>query len=398
VFPWLRILRAAGRWLILIAAVVMAWPSRSESSTSVWLPSLSPFIGLGSLVSLRAVGLLTLLAIVYPRWFCRHGCPVGFLQEMVERLRPKAVGRRSRWPVVLGPWLVLLTFGGALLGYPLFLWLDPLAIFNGFLNAWRQPLAVATLVTGLGLPLLLLLDLAVPRFWCQRVCPLGATQDLLTGSRRLLQMKSRCLNRDPVAGIVEAHPGRRWFLATCAGVAGAFAVKTVQGKALPPLRPPGSLEERRFTGVCVRCGNCAQACPANIIQPDSSASGMVGLLTPQLRFDQDYCREDCHRCNEVCPSGAIARLSLSDKRRFVIGRAGVDLDRCLLAQGRECTVCIQACPYEAMAMHHSDDGFSNEPSVMLDRCNGCGACEAVCPVEPIRAVRVYPPTTVAQAK
>jgi ferredoxin len=115
---------------------------------------------------------------------------------------------------------------------------------------------------------------------------------------------------------------------------------------------------------------------------------VAGFLTPRLRFNEDYCREDCHRCNEVCPSGAIARLTLEDKRRRLIGRAVVDLNLCLLAQGRECTACLRECPYQAIAMHSADGGFSNEPRVVLDRCNGCGACEAVCPTQPVRAIHI----------
>ena len=311
---WRRALRPAGRWLVLVTAVALAWPLRRDSSTSVVLPALSPFIAVASAASVRAVGPLALLALpvlllalVYPRWFCRHGCPVGLLQEGVGRLRPKAPRHWLTWPAI-GQWLVLLTLGGAVLGYPLFLWLDPLAIGNAFLNAWRQPIALATLLTGLGLPVLLLLDLAAPRLWCQRVCPLGATQDLLTQPRRLFRTKSRCLEPDRVAGAAEANRGRRWFLAALAGAAGAVAVKAARGQTPPTLRPPGATDEPRFTGACMRCGNCAQVCPSRIIQPDFATSGVAGFLTPHLCFDEDYCREDCHRCNEVCPSGAIARL------------------------------------------------------------------------------------------
>jgi len=386
-------LRQAVRWLVLIAAVVLAWPWRTESSTSVLLPALSPFVAAAGAVSARAMGVLGLLAmpvlllvLVFPRWFCRHGCPVGFLQEGVERMRPKALARWARWPAI-GQWLVWLTLGGALLGYPLFLWLDPLAIFNGFLNGWRQPIAMATLLTGLGLPLLLLLDVALPRLWCQRICPLGAAQDLLAGPRRRLRTQSR--SRDRLDLGERSNHGRRWFFGCLAGAAGAFAARHARGHSASPLRPPGSLNDNQFTGVCVRCGNCAQACPSSIIQPDFGASGLAGFLTPRLRFEEDYCREDCHRCNEVCPSGAIARLSLVNKRRHLIGQARVDLTVCLLAQGRECTACIRKCPYQAIAMKSSDGGFSNEPQVLPDLCNGCGACEAVCPTSPVRAIRVH---------
>ena len=392
-FRWRRVLRPAVRWLVLVAAVALAWPLRQESFTSVGLPAVSPFGAVASAISVRAVGGLALLAVpvvvlvlVFHRWFCRYGCPVGLLQELVARLRPHAPKPWRKWPA-LGQWLMLLTLGGALLGYPLFLWLDPLALFNGFLNAWRQPLALATLLTGLGLPALLLLELAVPRLWCRRVCPLGAAQDLLAGPRRWWRAKSRAKVAEPAPGAM-AKPGRRRLLAVLAGAAGAFTIKSVRGATPPPLRPPGSLDEPRFTGVCVRCGNCAQVCPSKIIQPDFGASGAAGFLTPQLRFGDDYCREDCHRCNEVCPSGAIARLSLTAKRRHVIGLAVVDLDRCLLVQGRECTACIQQCPYQAIAMRSTDGGFSNEPSVVPDRCNGCGACETACPTRPVRAMRV----------
>lgn len=377
-----------------MAAVALAWPWRTESSTSVILPALSPFVAGAGAISARTAGVLgllaapvLLLALVFPRWLCRHGCPVGLLQEMLERLRPNAPARWAKWPGI-GQWLVGLTFGGALLGYPLFLWLDPLAIFHGFLNACRQPLAAATLLTGLGLPLLLLLDAALPRLWCQRICPLGAAQDLLALPRRRLRARSRCQEPDRVEAGAESNRGRRWFLSCVAGAAGALGLRHTRGQGDPPLRPPGSLDAGRFTGVCVRCGNCAQVCPSRIIQPDFGSSGVAGFLTPRLRFDTDYCREDCHRCSAVCPSGAIARVSLADKRRRIIGRAVVDVNLCLLAQGRECTACIQKCPYQAIAMHSADGGFSNEPRVIADRCNGCGACEAVCPTRPERAIQV----------
>lgn len=385
-------LRFAGRWLVLVAAVVLAWPTRSETQTSLYLPALSPYLTFAGALAARAVSMATLLAVpafmlalLYPRWFCRHACPTGFTQELLQRLHPSDLSRRSfsgggwrRWPPI-GKWLVVVTVGGAVLGYPIFLWLDPLAIFNGFLNAWHKPVA---LVAGLGFPVILIFDFLLPKVWCQRLCPLGATQELLALPARRLRRRS---------DLPAAHKhrlARRAFLGVCAGGAGAALIRTVRGESAPPLRPPGALDEERFAGVCVRCGNCVSACPSHIIQPDFGAHGVTGLLAPVLNYSTDYCHADCYRCTIVCPSGAIERLALADKRRRIIGTAPIDLDTCLLAQGQECTACITHCPYTALSIQRDDDGFSARPHLNLARCNGCGACEAVCPVRPVRSIRV----------
>lgn len=329
---------------------------------------------------------VAVLSLIVRRWFCRYACPVGLLLETVERIRPKTRNRPLH-VLAIGRWLVWLTLGGALAGFPIFLFLDPLALFNGFLNAWRKPIEWIVLLTGLGLPLLMIINTIVPRLWCRCICPLGATQDFLFGLRHVFRFNVPA-PQDRAIGMVNIPQARRGFLAACAGIAGGFALKAIGKQTSPPLRPPGSIEEDRFMGVCVRCGNCARACSSNIIQPDFGEGGITGLFTPRLCFDEDYCREDCHQCNNVCPSGAIARLSLAEKRKHVIGLAAVDVDLCLLAKGRECTACIRRCPYKAIVMQSMDDGFSNAPMVVPNRCNGCGACEAICPTHPVRAIRV----------
>jgi ferredoxin len=190
---------------------------------------------------------------------------------------------------------------------------------------------------------------------------------------------------------------RRTLLAAGLGAAGGVALRAARGSAEPPpaLRPPGAIDWSRFTGVCVRCGNCVRACPARIIRPDLGGHGLAGLLAPELTFEEDYCREDCRACTEVCPSGAISRLAMEEKRRFVIGLARVDLKICILSKGEECTVCTRACSYEAISTPRSADGSALEPRVDLARCVGCGSCEVMCPTEPAKAVRVYPAAPVS---
>jgi ferredoxin-type protein NapF len=384
---WLRL---AARWLALAVGVVLVLP---WWTVAVPLASFSPFVAFCSALAAHTIGLVVLLgvpafvlALRRPRWFCRFACPVGLLQETLGDLRPRAKTRWLRWPF-FGRWFALLTLGGALAGYPIFLWLDPLAIFSGFCSAWRQPLTIASVCAGLAFPVALLFDFLLPKAWCMRICPLGAMQELMVVGRRLIRPRTRCETSDDEG----PHPqqrrllARRGFLAACIGVTGAVAARKVRGGP-PPLRPPGALDEERFTGVCIRCGSCARVCPTRILKPDLGGHGLAGLLAPVANFDDGYCKEDCNRCGQVCPSGAITRLSLPEKRRRLIGLAKVDLDTCLLANGQDCTACIRACPYEALEVF--SDGFDTRPELILSRCNGCGACEAACPVRPRRAIFV----------
>jgi len=40
---------------------------------------------------------------------------------------------------------------------------------------------------------------------------------------------------------------------------------------VPPLRPPGTMNELLLVEYCVRCGKCAEACPAQAIFPLDAA-------------------------------------------------------------------------------------------------------------------------------
>ena len=103
-----------------------------------------------------------------------------------------------------------------------------------------------------------------------------------------------------------------------------------------------------------------------------------------------YCEYDCTLCGQVCPTGAIRRLSLPEKQKTHIGTAMIDKGRCLpYAHSTPCIVCEEHCPtpkkaiwFEpATALNRNGDAVDvKQPRVDLELCIGCGICENKCPV------------------
>jgi ferredoxin-type protein NapF len=183
---------------------------------------------------------------------------------------------------------------------------------------------------------------------------------------------------------------RRAWLGLTGGGISALALPAAGGGAGTVLRPPGALEDPSFSGVCVRCGDCVRACPTGIIGNAGTEAGWSGLFTPVLSFADGYCLEDCVRCGEVCPSGALRRIPLAGKEDVRIGLPKVTMDLCLLSEERECSQCRDWCPYGAIRYVFCEDDYLVHPRVDPERCNGCGACEVLCPVTPVKAIRVEP--------
>jgi len=357
------------------------------------LPALSPFSAISSAVARQSFGWFFLLAlpvlvmgIFKGRWFCFHLCPTGFMAELVGKLRP---GSKSKFVALprLGNALAFFVLGGAILGYPLFMWLDPLCMFNGFFSVWHTPATLVTLLPALGLLLVIALSFLRPNAWCYRLCPLGFSQELLGKTWRHIHSRKEQATTTVKSGHKpDAGFGRRLFMALLAGGITGFAARRIFYKHYP-IRPPGAIAEDRFTALCARCGNCVRACPKKIILPDVGESGLAGLLTPVLKMDPDYCVEWCHECTKVCPTGAIARLSLADKNNIAIGTALVTKQLCLAwEKGQACMVCDEYCPYHSIKTVKNGEVLC--PEVDPEICRGCGFCQAGCPAE-IKAIVVH---------
>jgi ferredoxin-type protein NapF len=331
------------------------------------------------------------ISLVRKRWFCRYICPVGLLLDTVSGVKLPGKTWWKRFPPI-GKYIVLLTAAGAIFGYPLFLWMDPLAFLNNAFSAYNATNVLSVIVSLSGIVVLLLLTLTSGDFWCARICPLGATQDLL---ENIGSLRGYFRKTNKTESRAKAAPGnalwatRRMFIAVAAGLGFSLVAKRI-GQARSddaPLRPPGAIREDKFTGLCLRCGNCIRACPSKVIHADSGQSGVLGFLSPVVRYKSDYCKKECNACTTVCPSGALQRLNLEQKNKYIIGKASVDTSLCLWGVS-ECHTCLPSCPYEAIKVRFNEETYESFPGVDPAKCNGCGACEAVCPTGDLKAVKV----------
>jgi ferredoxin len=198
--------------------------------------------------------------------------------------------------------------------------MDPLALLNSAFSVYKASNISAVIISISGMVILILLAITSGNLWCTCICPLGGTQDILdeiaTFCRRLRKRPE--IDKQAVNSYKGLLPStRRVFIAIAAGVGlGILAKKTGHAEAMSSvLRPPGAIKEDEFTGLCLRCGNCVRACPSGIIHPDTGRSGILGFLTPVIRFDnKEYCNENCNACTKACPSGHCMALIWSRRR------------------------------------------------------------------------------------
>lgn len=207
---------------------------------------------------------------------------------------------------------------------------------------------------------------------------------------------------------VSMNPSRRTFLIGTASAAGVIALTGLslrsfarsllswdvasQNQSQPlqdnlvPIVPPGAQSIARFVTSCTGCHLCVSVCPTHVLQPAHGRYGLQGVLQPGMDYLAGYCDYDCNRCGQVCPTSAIAPLSLAQKQLTQIGTVKLIEDRCIVYDRKEeCGACVEVCPTHAV-YGQEVDGLLH-PHVKVEHCIGCGRCENVCPQNP-RAIFV----------
>jgi len=313
-----------------------------------------------------------------------------------------------------------------------------------FLENWALN---ATFIQGFAVGLLFLGALALnarkERFWCRYLCPTGALLGLLSRVNlfKLRIDPDKCIE----CGLCTQHcqtqarpfPQSEWksgeciYCDTCAAICPTAAIGFPLRAAPEPManvsnvalarrkvllsaflgffsvpffrltpfrkraslkliRPPGSVPENDFLSKCVKCGQCMRACPTNGLQPAMTEAGPEGLWTPMLVPKIGYCEYYCSLCTQVCPTGAIEKLTIEEKNEIKIGTAWVNKNRCIpYVLGKPCIVCEEHCPVSPKAIQlidveaHLPDGrvvVQKGPVIDIEVCIGCGICENKCPV------------------
>ena len=203
------------------------------------------------------------------------------------------------------------------------------------------------------------------------------------------------------------EPKRREFLiktvqgaavAACGGLVWAHLLRQEAAASVLALRPPGALAERDFAAACIKCGQCAQACPYDTLRM-ARAEDDTPIGTPYF-VPRDI---PCYMCADIpcipaCPTGALDP-QLKDISKARMGLAVIDAESCLSWQGLRCEVCYRVCPVKGTAItiqNHPRQTSKHAlfvPIVHSQACTGCGMCEEACPTE-VAAIRVLNPKLV----
>ena len=319
---------------------------------------------------------------------------------------------------------------------------------------------------------ILFMNRFIPRFWCRALCPLGAFLGVMSrfalfgmekdhskctdcnlclvscqgadspqgGVKHRQDECHMCLNCETACpedvikfrflpnrkGTVQKPDLQRRTVITSAA-AGAVAIPAMRIANWPDkaysekvIRPPGSVEEREFLERCIRCAECMKVCPNNALHPAFFEAGLEGLWTPILIPRIGYCEYSCVLCGQVCPTGAIQKITEFQKtgrddktgkeqKPVSMGTAMYDHGRCLpWAMATPCIVCEEFCPTSPKAIWAEEVEVPKRaskyvakgeallmetikvqrPHVDPSLCIGCGACEKVCPIVDKPAVYV----------
>lgn len=414
--------------LILSITAFMAHFYRIRVFNVQVIPLLQQVLVTFSTFYIALLGILLILTLLFGRIYCSTLCPLGLFQELLTLLFKPFYKKRPFRPMPPSPWrylLAVILFGTLCGGTVVLLRLvDPYTIFGSAMSG-----------AGYGIGFLLALTVLVffkKRFFCTSICPVGVFLGVFSrwSLCRLQIDKSKCVGcnvcaRSCPAGCINvqehhidnetcvrcfkclAHcphealfygrkptevqeikfnPKRRQLLKSglilvAFGVAvkgGVFLKNFVEEKVKKAILPAGARNLKSFANRCLNCNLCVAKCPMKVLKPATLEHPFA-----HLEYNGTFCSYRCHKCSKVCPSGALKKLTLAEKRRTKIGTAVVDTEKCI-----KCGLCARECPREIIIKERKQ-----YPIIPENKCIGCGMCATVCPgkaihIEPAEVQRL----------
>ncbi len=147
----------------------------------------------------------------------------------------------------------------------------------------------------------------------------------------------------------------------------------------PVIRLPWVTDEQHFIDGCTQCGDCITSCEEKII-----VKGAGGF--PEIDFSKGEC-SFCQKCVDVCPQPLFVNNKKDNKNAWEL-----DIkikDNCLAMNQVVCQSCQDCCESEAITFTYLQSK-TPQPQISLDKCNGCGACVAICPPSAIELTPKLP--------
>ncbi len=365
------------------------------------------WIALGIIVS------ILVLTLLFGRFYCSTICPFGILQEFCALLFKKKGSVQKNLPVKY--FISALTFGALIGGSALLIrYVDPYTMFGS---------AVSLTVTGLVFTFAVLaLVFFKNRYFCTNICPAGAVLGLISkvSTNKIYIDEENCVScglcaKSCPSGCInhkektvdnetcvkclkclgECKKGaikygsrpvkfslkRRNFIIAVSTLmvlggavkAGIEIGKNFAKKVRDIIVPPGAQNTNRMANKCLNCNLCVENCPNKIL---SKADENFSAVHIDYSKGEGFCKYDCNKCAQICPSGAIKRISLEEKQNTRIAMAMIKEEKC-----DKCGICKYECPKSAIEV-------TDTAKVDGSLCIGCGKCAKKCPFGAIQIFAV----------
>ena len=371
-----------------------------------------------SVVALVILVILAGITLLCGRVYCSLVCPFGILQEIlgfVKSLFRKNYGTKQKnfplkyfvsaivWGILIGGSAAAIRYiepytlfgsavSGAFLGCTAFVIILAAVLLKDriFCTNFCPVGTVLGLISKFSLNKIYMNENCISCGMCERNCPSGcinAKEKTVDNETciKCLKCISICPKNSMQYGIKPKQPvkfdlKRRQVIIGAAALAlfggmikaGIELKDKIAEKIKDVILPPGAESKERFINKCLNCNLCVEHCPNKIIKKADKDFGAV-----HLDYSDSHCKFDCAKCGEVCPSGAIKRLSLEDKQHTRIGMAMIDENKC-----NQCGVCADTCPVHAIIKENG-----KPPVLNALKCIGCGACKDACH---FGAIEVFP--------